>query len=93
MLVQVESAKSAAYYAGWAASEDPAELLIAAPLAKSYCSDAFFDVASENIQVHGGIGFTWEHDAHLYFKRAKSSQLLFGDSAQWRARLADRIGL
>jgi len=93
MLVQVESAKSAAYYAGWAASEDPAELLIAAPLAKSYCSDAFFDVAAENIQVHGGIGFTWEHDAHLFFKRAKSSQLLFGDSAQWRARLADRIGL
>lgn len=93
MLVQVESAKSTAYHAGWAATADPAELLIAAPLAKSYCSDAFFDVAAENIQVHGGIGFTWEHDAHLYFKRAKSSQLLFGDSARWRAKLADRIGL
>jgi alkylation response protein AidB-like acyl-CoA dehydrogenase len=93
MLVQVESAKSAAYYAGWAATADPAELLIAAPLAKAYCSDAYFDVAAETIQVHGGIGFTWEHDAHLYFKRAKSSQLMFGSPAEWRARLADRLGL
>jgi len=93
MLVQVESAKSAAYYAGWAATADPAELLIAAPLAKAYCSDAFFNVAAETIQVHGGIGFTWEHDAHLFFKRAKSTQLMFGGPAVWRARLADRLGL
>jgi alkylation response protein AidB-like acyl-CoA dehydrogenase len=93
MLVHVESAKSAAYYAGWAAASDPAELRVAAPLAKSYCSDAYFSIAAENIQVHGGIGFTWEHDAHLYFKRAKSTQLLFGDSARWRAILADRLGL
>ena len=93
MLVQVESARSAAYYAGWAAAEDPDELAVAAPTAKSYCSDAYFFCAAENIQVHGGIGFTWEHDAHLYFKRAKTSQLLFGDSAEWRTRLASRIGV
>ncbi|MGH8958443.1 MAG: acyl-CoA dehydrogenase family protein [Acidimicrobiia bacterium] len=93
MLVQVESAKSAAYYAGWAASEDNDELLTVAPLAKSYCSEAYFFCASENIQIHGGIGFTWEHDAHLYFKRAKSSQLLFGDPAYHRARLGDLLGI
>lgn len=93
MLVQVESAKSAAYYAGWAASEDNDELATVAPLAKSYCSEAYFYCASENIQIHGGIGFTWEHDAHLYFKRAKSSQLLFGDPAFHRARLGDLLGI
>ncbi len=93
MLVQVESAKSAAYNAIWAAAHDLEELSVAAPLAKSYCSDAYFNIAADNIQIHGGIGFTWEHDAHLYFKRAKSTQLLFGDPAYWRARLADRIGV
>ncbi len=93
MLVQVESAKSACYYAAWAASEDNDELSVVAPMAKSYCSEAFFHCASENIQIHGGIGFTWEHDAHLYFKRAKSSELLFGDPAYHRAKLADRLGL
>jgi alkylation response protein AidB-like acyl-CoA dehydrogenase len=93
MLVQVESAKSAAYFAGWAASEDNDELATVAPLAKSFCSEAYFFCASENIQIHGGIGFTWEHDAHLYFKRAKSSQLLFGDPAYHRARLGDILGI
>jgi len=93
MLVAVESSRSAAYYAGWAASADDPELRIAAPLAKAYCADAYFQVAAATIQVHGGIGFTWEHDAHLYFKRAKTSQLMLGDSAAWRAKLADRIGL
>ncbi len=78
MLLEVESAKSAAYYAGWAAAEDSDELPVVASLAKSYCSEAYFHAAAENIQIHGGIGFTWEHDAHLYFKRAKSSELLFG---------------
>jgi alkylation response protein AidB-like acyl-CoA dehydrogenase len=93
MLVEVESARSAAYYAGWAASAADPELRIAAPLAKAYCADAYYSVAAETIQVHGGIGFTWEHDAHLYFKRAKTTQLMLGDSAAWRAELADRIGL
>jgi alkylation response protein AidB-like acyl-CoA dehydrogenase len=93
MLVQVESAKSAAYYAAWAASEENEELPVVAPLAKSYCSEAYFHCAAENIQIHGGIGFTWEHDAHLYFKRAKSSELLFGDPSYHREQLANRLGL
>ena len=93
MLVAVESAKSAAYYAGWAASEDNEELPVVAPLAKAYCSEAYFHCAAENIQIHGGIGFTWEHDPHLYFKRAKSSELLLGDPAYHRELLAQRIGL
>lgn len=93
MLVAVESAKSAAYYAGWAASEDNEELPVVAPLAKAYCSEAYFHCAAENIQIHGGIGFTWEHDAHLYFKRAKSSELLLGDPAYHRELLAQRLGL
>ena len=93
MLVQVESAKSAAYYAAWAVAEANDEVALVAPLAKSYCSEAYFFCAAENIQIHGGIGFTWEHDAHLYFKRAKSSELLFGDPAQHREALAGRIGL
>jgi len=93
MLLEVESAKSAAYYAGWAAAEDSEELPVVASLAKSYCSEAYFHAAAENIQIHGGIGFTWEHHAHLYFKRAKSSELLFGDPAYHRELLAQRIGL
>ena len=93
MLVQVESAKSSAYAAGWAAVNDPEEFSISAPLAKSFCADAYFFCAAESIQIHGGIGFTWEHDAHLYFKRAKTNQLMFGDGTAWRAILADRLGI
>jgi len=93
MLLEVESAKSAAYYAGWAAAEDSDELPVVASLAKSYCSEAYFHSTAENIQIHGGIGFTWEHPAHLYFKRAKSSELLFGDPTYHRELLAQRIGI
>ena len=93
MLLEVESAKSAAYYAGWCAAEGNDELPSVASLAKSYCSEAYFHAAAENIQIHGGIGFTWEHPAHLYFKRAKSSELLFGDPTYHRELLAQRIGL
>ena len=93
MLLEVESSKSAAYYASWAAAEDNDELSMVAPLAKSYCSEAYFHAAAENVQIHGGIGFTWEHDAHLYFKRAKSSEILFGDPTYHRELLAVRIGI
>jgi alkylation response protein AidB-like acyl-CoA dehydrogenase len=93
MLLEVESAKSAAYYAGWAAAEDNDELPVVASLAKSYCSEAYFHAAAENIQIHGGIGFTWDYPAHLYFKRAKSSELLFGDPSYHRELLAQRIGI
>ena len=93
MLLEVEAAKSAAYYSAWCAAEDNDELPAMASLAKSYCSEAYFHAAAENIQIHGGIGFTWEHPAHLYFKRAKSSELLFGDPTYHRELLASRIGL
>ena len=93
MLLEVESAKSAAYYGSWCASEDSDELPVVASLAKAYCSDAYFKAAAENIQIHGGIGFTWEHPAHLYFKRAKTTELLLGDPAYHRELLAQRIGI
>jgi alkylation response protein AidB-like acyl-CoA dehydrogenase len=93
LLLEIESAKSAAYYAGWAAAEDSAELPLVACVAKAYCSDAYFYATAENIQIHGGIGVTWEHPAHLYFKRAKSSQLLFGDPTYHRELLAQRVGI
>ena len=85
--------ESAAYYGMWCASEMNDELPSVASLAKAYCSEAYFHAAAENIQIHGGIGFTWEHPAHLYFKRAKSSELLFGDPTYHRELLAQRIGL
>ena len=93
MLLEVESARSAAYYAGHAAAAGDEELPVLASLAKSRCSDAYSRVAAENIQVHGGIGFTWEHPAHLYFKRAKSSELIFGDPGYHRELLLQRLGL
>jgi alkylation response protein AidB-like acyl-CoA dehydrogenase len=93
MLLQIESGRTATYYAMWVAAKDDPELQTVAPLAKAYCSEAYFFAASENIQVHGGIGFTWEHDAHLYFKRAKSSELLFGDPTYHRELLATRLGI
>ncbi|MEY2417890.1 MAG: hypothetical protein QOG90_570 [Actinomycetota bacterium] len=93
MLLEVESAKSAAYYAAWCAAEMNDELPVTASLAKAYCSDAYFHSAAENIQIHGGIGFTWEHDAHLYFKRAKSMELFLGDPTYHRELLAQRLGI
>jgi hypothetical protein len=93
LLLEVESAKSAAYYAAWCAAELNDEIPSVASLAKAYCSEAYFHAAAENIQIHGGIGFTWEHPAHLYFKRAKSSELLFGDPTYHRELLAQRIGI
>jgi alkylation response protein AidB-like acyl-CoA dehydrogenase len=93
LLMEVESARSAAYYAGWAATDAPEELPLAAPMAQAQCSDAFFHAAAENIQIHGGVGVTWEHPAHLYFKRAKTSELLLGDAAYQRELLARRLGV
>jgi alkylation response protein AidB-like acyl-CoA dehydrogenase len=93
MLLEVESGKSAAYYAAWAAAEDNDEVPVVSALAKAYCSEAYFHAAAENIQIHGGIGFTWEHPAHLYFKRAKSSEIFLGDATYHRELLAQRIGI
>ncbi len=93
MLIAVESARSLAYYAAGCAADDPAELPAAASLAKAYCSEAYFRVAADNIQIHGGIGFTWEHPAHLHYRRAKSSELLFGGPAEHRDQLSRRLAL
>jgi alkylation response protein AidB-like acyl-CoA dehydrogenase len=94
MLVEVESARSAAYYAAWAAdSNDTDDLPLVASLAKSYCSEAFSNAAAQNIQINGGMGFTWEHPAHLYYRRARSSELMLGDPAYHRELLVQRLGL
>jgi alkylation response protein AidB-like acyl-CoA dehydrogenase len=84
MLLEVESARSAAYYAAWAAADDSDELPLVSSLAKAYCSEAYFKAAADNIQIHGGIGFTWEHDAHLYYRRAKSTEVMLGTPSQHR---------
>ncbi|MBI2878194.1 MAG: acyl-CoA dehydrogenase [Candidatus Rokubacteria bacterium] len=93
MLVLVENAKSLAYYAAWAMDRDAPEAPLAASMAKAYASDAYRKVAGDGIQVHGGIGFTWEHDLHLYFKRAKGSEVAFGDATYHRERVARLINL
>jgi alkylation response protein AidB-like acyl-CoA dehydrogenase len=84
MLLEIESARSAAYYAAWAAQDGSDELPLLASLAKACCSEAYFRAAADNIQIHGGIGFTWEHDAHLYYRRAKSTELMLGTPAEHR---------
>jgi len=93
MMVDVEGAKSAVYYAAWAVSNDAADARTAAAVAKAAASDAYRRTAADGIQVHGGIGFTWEHDMHLYFKRAKSSEFTFGDANFNREIVAQLIGL
>jgi alkylation response protein AidB-like acyl-CoA dehydrogenase len=84
MLVDVELAKSAAYAAASAAAEDDAELPALASLAKACASEAYMQTAIHTIQIHGGIGFTWDNDTHLWFKRAKSSEVFLGDPAYHR---------
>jgi alkylation response protein AidB-like acyl-CoA dehydrogenase len=93
MMIDVESAKSASYYASWAVSNEVNEAPLAAALAKAAASDAFRRVSAEGIQLHGGIGFTWDHDMHLYFKRAKSSEFTFGDANWNRELVAQSINL
>jgi alkylation response protein AidB-like acyl-CoA dehydrogenase len=93
MMIDVESAKSASYYASWAVSNEVNEAPLAAALAKAAASDAFRRVSAEGIQLHGGIGFTWDHDMHLYFKRAKSSEFTFGDANWNRELVAQGINL
>jgi len=93
LLLEVESLRSAVGYAAAAVAAGSAEVAVLAPLLKAYASEVYSHVAGENIQIHGGIGFTWEHDAHLYLKRAKASELFLGDASYHRERLATRIGL
>ena len=91
MMIEVEAAKSAAWYAACVADERHEELAEAAAIAKSYCCDAFFDCAANAIQLHGGIGFTWEHEVHRYFKRARATMTLLGSPAWQRERLTSRF--
>jgi alkylation response protein AidB-like acyl-CoA dehydrogenase len=93
MLVEVENAKSITYYAAWAVDENAPDAPLAVSMAKAYVSDAYRRVAGAGIQLHGGIGFTWEHDLHLYLKRAKSSEFTFGDATYHRERVARLINL
>jgi alkylation response protein AidB-like acyl-CoA dehydrogenase len=93
MMVKVEAARSGAYYAGCVAAEDTDELPVAASLAKACGSDAYFHCAAESLQIHGGVGFTWEYDVHLHFKRAKSTEIFLGDAVYHRELVARRIGL
>ena len=93
MLVDVENSKSITYYAAWALDEGAAEAPLAVSMAKAYVSDAYRRVSAAGIQLHGGIGFTWEHDLHLYFKRAKGSEFTFGDATHHRERVAQLVNL
>ena len=93
MLLEVEGARSMALYAAWALDHDPDTAYMAANCAKAYASDAAVNVARSALQVHGGIGFTWEHDLHLWLKRGKANAYLWGDAREHRARVAKRIGL
>jgi alkylation response protein AidB-like acyl-CoA dehydrogenase len=93
MLVDVENSKSITYYAAWAMDEGVPEGQLAVSMAKAYVSDAYRRVSGAGIQLHGGIGFTWEHDLHLYFKRAKGSEFTFGDATWHRERVAQLVNL
>jgi alkylation response protein AidB-like acyl-CoA dehydrogenase len=88
MLLEVEGSRSAAYYAGWCADAEPESLPAASSGAKAYSSDAGWRVCGSSLQVHGGIGFTWEHDLHFFLKRAKTNAMLFGSAREHRDRVA-----
>lgn len=88
MYLQTESSRSAAYYAAWALQEDVPDSAVAVSIAKMYASDACRNVGNHGIQVHGGMGFTWENDLHLYYRRAKASETMLGDAIHHRERIA-----
>jgi alkylation response protein AidB-like acyl-CoA dehydrogenase len=92
MLLEVEGARSLAYYAGWAADAEPETVALAASMAKAYAADAAWRVTASSLQVHGGIGFTWEHDLHFFLKRAKTDGHLFGSPRRHRDRVAELSG-
>jgi alkylation response protein AidB-like acyl-CoA dehydrogenase len=93
MAVELDTSRAAMLYAAYVASEGSDELALAAPVAKATAASGFAFTAAWNIQIHGGIGFTWEHDAHLYFRRAKADESLLGTVSQYWLELADRVGL
>ena len=93
MLLEVEGARSTVLYAAWALDDEPESGPLAASMAKAYASDAGWRVPAASLQVHGGIGFTWEHDLHLWLKRGKANAYLWGDGRSHRDRVATLIGL
>ena len=93
MMLEVESARSAVYYAGWTADNEPETLALAASMAKAYSADAGWQVTASSLQVHGGIGFTWEHDLHFFLKRARTDGYLLGSARSHRDRVAELAGL
>jgi alkylation response protein AidB-like acyl-CoA dehydrogenase len=93
MLLETEGARSATYFGAWAADAEPESLELAASMAKAYASDAGWRVCSSSLQVHGGIGFTWEHDLHFFLKRAKVDSLLWGSASEHRERVAERTAV
>jgi alkylation response protein AidB-like acyl-CoA dehydrogenase len=91
MYLETESSRSAVYYAGWALEENSPDAAVAVSIAKMYCSDAARTVGNRGIQIHGGMGFTWENDLHLYYRRAKASETAFGDARFHRERIASMV--
>src|SRR5271168_5022665 len=91
MYLETESSRSAVYYAGWALEENAPDAATAVSIAKMYASDAGRTVGNRGIQIHGGMGFTWESDLHLYYRRAKASETAFGDATFHRQRIASMV--
>jgi alkylation response protein AidB-like acyl-CoA dehydrogenase len=91
MYLETESSRSAVYYAGWALEENSPDAATAVSIAKMYASDAARTVGNRGIQIHGGMGFTWENDVHLYYRRAKASETAFGDATFHRERIASMV--
>jgi alkylation response protein AidB-like acyl-CoA dehydrogenase len=91
MYLETESSRSAVYYAGWALEENAPDAATAVSIAKMYASDAARTVGNRGIQIHGGMGFTWENDVHLYYRRAKASETAFGDATFHRERIASMV--
>jgi alkylation response protein AidB-like acyl-CoA dehydrogenase len=91
MFLMTESARSSIYYAAWAVSENDPSAKLAVSVAKAYCSDAAREVGNRGAQAHGGIGFTWEHNLQLYYKRAKASEIMFGDANYHREEIARKV--
>lgn len=91
MYIALELARSNAFYGAWALATDAAELPLAAATARVSASDSFFQISKENIQAHGGMGFTWEFDCHLYYRRAQYLSLIIGSNREWRERLANQL--
>ncbi|PYT18649.1 MAG: hypothetical protein DMG59_03445 [Acidobacteria bacterium] len=91
MLLWTESSRSATYYAAWAMTEKVPEARVALSVAKAYASDACREVGNRGVQVQGGMGFTWENDTHLFYRRAKASEIAFGDATFHRERIAKLV--